>query len=425
MRGFLAIIFNMGLINLPQVEDYWKRSWLTEVPFFSRVMPRDRFELLFWLFHVSHPTSATASRIDKIKMLLDKMLARFQACYYPGREFTLDETMVGFRGKFVAKQYIQNKPTKWGIKCFTLADSSNGYVLNVLVYTGRETLQEADSNSQLPQPARVVMHLAQPYLHCGHHLFTDRYYSSLPLAQSLHAADTEFTGTIMKNRADLPGEFRSQMQIGSGDITAYRADFLLALAWLAEKKKKPVMMISTSSSAALTTVPSQNPHVPPQEKPVVVDSYNQYMNGVDIADQYAVYYSFVRKTVKWWRKVAFWLLGTAMVNSYVLYKESTRTPMSHVAYRRSVIEALASAHISTAPPRLVGRPRKRPRVSEAGPERLNKRLHLLGTRTQRQCVVCHAAERKTRPVYYCKTCPDMPQLCPTECFERYHTLPNF
>ena len=112
--------------------------------------------------------------------------------------------MVGFRGKFVGKQYIQNKPTKWGIKCFTLADSSNGYVLNVLVYTGKETLQRADSTNQLPQPARVVMHLTQPYFHRGHHLFTDRYYSSLRLAQSLHAADTEFTETIMKNRADLP-----------------------------------------------------------------------------------------------------------------------------------------------------------------------------------------------------------------------------
>ena len=151
----------------------------------------------------------------------------------------------------------------------------------------------------------------------------------------------------MKNRIDLPDEFRSQLQMSSGDIAAYRVDFLLALAWLAERKKKPVMMISTSSSAALTTVPSRNPHVQPQEKPVVVDSYNHHMNGVDIADQYAVYYSFARKTVKWWRKVAFWLLETAMVNSYVLYKESTRTPMSHVAFRRSVIEALASAHIST------------------------------------------------------------------------------
>ena len=387
-------------------------------------MPRDRLELLFWLFHVSHSTSATASKIDKIKMLLDKMLARFQSCYYPGCELALDETMVGFRGRFIWKQYIQNKPTKWGIKCFTLADSSNGYVLNILVYTGRDTLEETE-NSQLPQPARVVMHLADQYLHCGHHLFTDRYYSSLPLAQSLHAAETDFTGTIMKNRIDLPDTIRSQLRMSSGEVIAYRADHLLALAWLAERKKKPVIMISTSSSASVATVTSRNHHIPPQVKPVVVDSYNHHMNGVDIADQYAVYYSFVRKTVKWWRKLVFWLFETAMVNSYLLYTESTATPMSHVAFRRSVVEALASAHITTAPPRPVGRPRKRAHAVEAGPERLNKRLHLIDQRSQRQCVVCHAAGRKTRPIYYCKTCPDMPQLCPTECFEHFHTLPHF
>ena len=377
-----------------------------EVPFFARVMSRDRFELLFWLFNVSHSTSARASRIDKIKMLLDNMLARFQSRYYPGCKLALDETMVGFRGRFVAKQYIQNKPTKWGIKCFTLADSPNGYVLNILVYTGKDTLQT--TNSELPQPARVVMYLADPYLHCDHHLFTDRYYSSLPLAQSLHAAETDFTGTMMKNRLNLPDTFRSQLRMSSGEVIAYRADHLLALAWLAERKKKPVIMISTSSSAAVTTVTSRNRHVQPQVKPVVVDSYNHHMNGVDIADQYAVCYSFVRKTVKWWRKVVFWLLETAMVNSYLLYTECTGTPMSHIAFRRSVVEALASAHITTAPPRPVGRPRKRANAVELGPERLNKRLHLIDQRSQRQCVACHAAGRNTRPIYYCKTAAIMP-----------------
>ena len=33
-----------------------------------------------------------------------------------------------------------------------------------------------------------------------------------------------------------------------------------------------------------------------QMKPQVVDEYNYSMNGVDKADQYAVYYSFIRKS---------------------------------------------------------------------------------------------------------------------------------
>ena len=67
--------------------------------------------------------------------------------------------MVGFRGRFAAKQYMPNKPTKWGIRCFTLADSANGYVLNVLVYTGRDTLEDASNESRRHAGTLFVLHL--------------------------------------------------------------------------------------------------------------------------------------------------------------------------------------------------------------------------------------------------------------------------
>ena len=52
---------------------------------------------------------------------------------HPSSNLSVDETMVGFRGQFGAKQYIPNKPTKYGIKAFTLADSKNGYILDALI----------------------------------------------------------------------------------------------------------------------------------------------------------------------------------------------------------------------------------------------------------------------------------------------------
>ena len=54
------------------------------------------------------------------------------------------------------------------------------------------------------------------------------------------------------------------------------------------------------------------------------------MNGVDIVDQHSVYYSFSRKTVKWWKKIVFWLRETSMVNSYILYKLTVASPKSPV-----------------------------------------------------------------------------------------------
>jgi len=81
LEGFLAIIFNMGMIRLPELEAYWKTSWVAEIPFFSKVMPRDRFEMIFWMLHVSHPTGPVVKKIDKVKLFLEKIIGKFQENY--------------------------------------------------------------------------------------------------------------------------------------------------------------------------------------------------------------------------------------------------------------------------------------------------------------------------------------------------------
>ena len=64
-------------------------------------------------------------------------------------------------------------------------------------------------------------------------------------------------------------------------------------------------------------------------KPLVIHKYNQSMGGVDKTDQHAVYYSFGRCSVKWWRKLMFWLFEVAIVNSYIMYKMSVNKPLTH------------------------------------------------------------------------------------------------
>ena len=89
-------------------------------------------------------------------------------------------------------------------------------------------------------------------------------------------------------------------------------------------------------------IQSRNHFSAPTRKPVVIDVY---MNGVDMADQYTVYYSFIHKTVRWWRTLCFWLLETSVVNSYILYSESTPEPKSHIYYRRMLVDSLASRYM--------------------------------------------------------------------------------
>ena len=84
---------------------------------------------------------------------------------------------------------------------------------------------------------------------------------------------------------------------------------------------------------ALTNVPRRSGQV--KLKPVVIDDYNQHMLGVDKLDQFASYYSFLHKSVKWWRYVFFWMLEVAVVKSYLIYKKLAMSrgqqPMTHKA----------------------------------------------------------------------------------------------
>jgi len=68
------------------------------------------------------------------------------------------------------------------------------------------------------------------------------------------------------------------------------------------------------------------------KKHYAVVQYNKFMKGIDTADQYFSYYSVLRKTVKWSKKVVLYLLNCALFNAFFVYrtlntkkKLSTRT----------------------------------------------------------------------------------------------------
>ena len=99
-----------------------------------------------------------------------------------------------------------------------------------------------------------------------------------------------------------------------GSVRAHRAGKVMAMQW---QDKRTVTILSTTGSCNLVQVKMCRGVI--KEKPEVVELYNQNMLGVDKMDQLATYYSFLRKSVKWWRKVMFWLLEVSVVNSYIVY----------------------------------------------------------------------------------------------------------
>jgi len=56
------------------------------------------------------------------------------------------------------------------------------------------------------------------------------------------------------------------------------------------------------------------------KKPCAIVQYSKFMKGIDRADQYLSYYSVLRKTVKWSKKVVLYLLNCALFKAFFVYR---------------------------------------------------------------------------------------------------------
>ena len=91
------------------------------------------------------------------------------------------------------------KRNRFGLKGFVIADSSNGYVLNTIIYTGKEgPAASKDLASQ------VVLQLIEPYTNSGYRLYVDNWYTSVPLFLELERRGILACGTVRPNRKYLP-----------------------------------------------------------------------------------------------------------------------------------------------------------------------------------------------------------------------------
>ena len=190
----------------------------------------------------------------------------------------------------------------------------------------------------------------------------------------------------------------------------------MALQW---RDKRVITVLSTKGSCNVVQVRTHHGQV--KEKPEIVQTYNENMLGVDKMDQLAAYYSFLRKSVKWWRKVLFWLLEVSTINSYVIYTSRLRQlgqhPLLHLQFRRSIVLSLVSHRLQ------LPRPPRPGRRADLSLERLRSVPHF--SEEGRDCRVCSSGSRRRTTGFFCTTCSERPHLHPGRCFRVYHTRVNF
>src|SRR5436305_3226122 len=81
--------------------------------------------------------------------------------------------------------------------------------------------------------------------------------------------------------------------------------------------------------------------------PMAIDDYNQFMGGVDIADQLRAGFSTQQQGVKPWRPLFYWLLDSTIINAFTLSEHQRKARLggnnvrsAHRTFREGLVSDL-------------------------------------------------------------------------------------
>lgn len=263
--------------------------------------------------------------------MIDRVLS---GCLKQPREqhLAVDEMMIPFSGTCGLKQYVPNKPNPEGLKAFVLANP-NGIVCDFVIYQGTNTFPEESSQGYSLCESAVLC--LTKSLVPGHVVYCDRYFTTVKLVDILLTKGIHCTGTIMGNRiptnTDLPEKNLFKKNDRGTFVSSVRDDNLIALCyWL---DNNVVTMISSYESEQpfneVKRWSKKEKKFIKVPQPKVIQSYNQNMGGIDLADRMLAYCPCRARTKKWTLRCIMHFIDLALTNAWLQFravKKEQKTP---------------------------------------------------------------------------------------------------
>ncbi|XP_023213058.1 piggyBac transposable element-derived protein 4-like [Centruroides sculpturatus] len=426
IRILLALIILQGIVVKPTVQMYFSTREIVETPFFNQVMSRDRFLILLSFLHFNNEqkTFQSNSNYDllQIKPVLDKLLARWQSTYTPERDVCIDESFLMW------EEHFKWNSSRVRIKLYMLCESSTGYVYNLMLHAGGDTVipdRIQDINLEdFDKPGQIVLTLMESLLNLGHRLYVGDFYGSPMLFDALVDKKTDAVGTVTGNREGMPKKMTLQNK-----LSAYYRKKLMALKWVRSKT-----MLSTIHDDSMKTYSNTNKRL--VTKPKVIFDYKRGMRGVHLLNLCIETFSHRKVMTKiYYKKLFFQLLDIGIFNSFIVYKKCGHN-ITHLRFRTELVKDIIDQFVNNII--------KKKSVNNNNniidqsvnnnnniPRRLlgnhficrNQNSRSTNYTLRRACVVCSANNVRRDVRYSCRQCKVA--LCAVPCFEIFHTQKHF
>ncbi|GBM40470.1 PiggyBac transposable element-derived protein 4 [Araneus ventricosus] len=425
---FLGLVLLMGHIEKDSLQDYWTVNDLIEAPVFRKVMPHDRFLIIFKFLHFSDNSlkecrdSPTYDRLWKIRKIFECFNRAFKEVYDPTENLSLDEVIIKFKGRVLFQQYIPKKRKQWGIKMYKISDAT-GYTYNMRVYLGKDKLKENLSPSA---SYNVVYTMAECVKDKGHKLFMDNFFSSPKLFHDLLTEKKiNSCGTIRSNRKYFPKDLAPK-KMKQGDVAAKFCNGMTALCW---KDKRHMYMLTNMHSPKNEFVVEERKRCKRKfedevvecgikkltTKPKIVADYNKHMGYVDLGDRMASTYTFTQRTRKWTKKLFFSLIDIAVLNAFLMFKSNqTKSNFSLKEFRMNLITSLIG-NINSK----VAEPSVTPKLKSNDDTKFSH--WAIDEKKRSRCTCCAKKDKQKITTIICKAC-NVALCIDQNCFEEYHTI---
>ena len=182
-------------------------------------------------------------------------------------------------------------------------------VQKILIYRRKGIV----TSGSLGHAGTVVSNLMENYLDKGYVLYTDNFYNSVSLAELMTQRSTHLCGTLRFDRKENP-KVLTGTKLKKGEMVWRRSDEVVVCKG---KDKRDVLTITNMHQPGIVDVTSKNGKV--AKKPNIIRAYNNGMSGVDRSDQMLAYYSYSKKTLRWYKKIGSHIFEIMIHNGHKMF----------------------------------------------------------------------------------------------------------
>ena len=326
----MLLLCGINKSNHQNAEDLFSTKG-NSIEIFRLVMSLQRFRFL--LRHLTFDDKDTRDerrKVDKlapVREIFDLFVENCKNNFSLSAQVTIDEKLEAFRGRCGFRQYIPNKPAKYGIKIFALCDAKMHYTSNLEVYVGK---QPEGPYSMDNRAIAVVERLCKPIYYTNRNVTMDNWFTSIELLERLlNIYQLTSVGTIRKNKRGLPPEFvQEKGRKVKSCLFGFRKNCTL-VSFVPRKGKNVLLISSMHDNDQVDAI---------TKKPDIILTYNNTKGGVDVVDRLCANYNCARPTRRWQMVVFYSLLNISSINSQVIYTINNK---KESLVRRKFIEGLA------------------------------------------------------------------------------------